>query len=326
MRRTLARAAALALTAIVTMSTATMASAAALPAAYVGPNDGFYSQPYTDTLIWVHSTGSPGAGVSTSYAPATFAEWSSQGFPTPRPMAIRYVKAPFLSTILAVPYAPGTNNRIELWSSRTALTGEQWARVGYPWPQVTTNIPGYVLQYRSTTGDPTIWASIDSERHALTLAEWIAAGQPQPIVSAGGTGPGPAPAPTVSYQGWPTSPELFAVPSDGSAFHKLTPAEWARAGYPAPLMVPGGYYKLSWDVTIALLGPINGDVELLTPATWAHRDYPTPAVVRTIPGDYYCYDTDAEAVYYDGATVSDYLTDDEVTSFLGVDVDDVEEC
>jgi len=320
-RRTPAWIAALVLAVAAAVAAPSAATAAPVRAATFGPTPGWYSVPYADTLVWVRP-GAPGSGIAITYSIATYEEWAANGFPAPQRTAVTYVKAPWLTSIMGVPTLPGSSQ--PLWGTHTILTPQQWARAGYPGPQVTTNIPGYILQYRQTAGDPTIWASIGSERHALTFAEWTAAGRPQPMVSDFPM-PAPAPQPTVSYVGWSTSPELFTVWSDGRPYHKLTLAEWARAGYPAPTISAGGYYKLSWDYTIALLTP-DGESGLLTAADWAFRDYPTPAVVTTIPGDEYCYDTDEGAVAYDGATVSRYLSDDEVARFLGVRVDDVPDC
>lgn len=309
MRRTLARLVALGLLVSASVLPTTSASAGLFNSTPAG----FYSVPYAETLLWYHQVG-PNTWESRN---ATFADWASQGFPAPRPAIVRYVKAPWLSTIVAVPTLPGMPTA--LFGNATPITFEGWARAGFPNPEVTTNLPGYILRYTQDAGDPTIWAWVGPEKHALTLAEWIAAGQPKP---SGGVVVSP-PLSATMYVGWATSPELFAV-DGGSVYHKLTFAEWGRRGYPTPTIIPGGFYKLSWDATIAMFEPAGG-IGLLTPTGWATYDYPTPAVVATIPGDEYCYDVDEDAVYYSGATVQDYLTDAEV-GMLGVPVDAIPDC
>jgi len=309
MRRTLARLSAAALAAgAALLPLAPPASSLPIPSR---PAEGFYSVPYSTTLYWVHWVGS-----STYWQAATLQDWASRGYPAPQPVPVRYVKAPWSPTIIADPVLPGAPPGG--FGNASILTSEQWARAGYPTPEVTTKL-GPFLQYRKYYSAPTIWALIGlgTDRHALTYPEWVAAGQPQPTLSGY--------APDSDVRGWSTSSELFAVANDGSWTHKLTYAEWAGSGYPSFTRYVGGFYKLSWDDHIAFVDP-SGDAHVLTPADWAAYAFPTPAVSSMVPGDDYCYDDDQGAVYYAGATLEGYLTDAEVTTNLGVQVADVPSC
>lgn len=238
------------------------------------------------------------------------------GVPRPPAPGLRFVKAPWLSTIVAVPIAPGFGSFSDLAGP---LTFAQWAQLGYPAPTVTTAIR--TLQYATYGASPTIWASIwlapDEDRHALTPAEWLAAGQPAPTRRDAMEWP-------LSYRVWATSPELFEVTNSTGASRKLTFAEWGALGYPARVVKPGGFLKLPWAPGIAMVDP-DGSYQLLTPVDWQLLGFPTPAVVTAIPGDEYCYDVDQDAVYYSGATVNAFLTDDEFRR-LGANINDVPDC
>ena len=259
---------------------ASPASAAYVPIIDNRYQDAFYSVPYAPTLYW--SQPLPGGGFLLDVA--TPAQWASQGFPAPRPAAVRYEKVPWSSTIVAALTIQG-------WPSTSdthPLTYAEWASVGFPTPRVTLTPGG--IYYRSYKNSPIINAFYGGEVHALTPSEWQASGYPRDWQE--NLLPG-----TEIIQ-WRSSPELFMRVSGTT--HKLTPAEWAYYGYPAPTPWDTGFYKLTWDPTIARLS--NGSVEILTPATWAQQDYPTPLALPVLPGDNYCYDAARDVVQYDGST------------------------
>lgn len=285
------------------------AAAPALAATAVLPGtsllQGFYSVPYSSTLLWVHSI--PG-GVEVKEA--TFADWRSQGFPAPVPAATRYVRAPSFSTIFAQHQIPGMTS---FWMSPHVLSYEEWARAGFPAPLVSSTEAPYV-SFERYLGAPTIYARQLMERHALTYADWSAAGFPAPRTAGW--------APDEQIVRYSTGSELFSKSPTGT--HKLSFAEWVAIGQPSPVGSGESFYKLSWDDGIASVTPVASRV--LDFDDWAALDFPTPKVVNLIPGDEYCYDPDIDAVYYSGATVEGYLTVDEADEFLGVDVDSTDEC
>ena len=206
--------------------------AAAAPPGISQPELGFYSVPYSSTLWWVRQV----AG-GTSLGPATFAEWGSQGYPTPRPVPSVYQSAPWSSTIIGVPQFPGWRFSTET----VALTLRGLGSVGYPSPEVTWRPVGTI--FRKYVNSPVIYAVLMAtmEEHALTYPEWVASGTPSPMVF--GTAPG-----TTFYQ-WPTSPEIF-MELDG-VVQKLTLPAVGGVRLPAP---PGhaGRRLLQAD-----LGPVD---------------------------------------------------------------------
>lgn len=279
--------------------------AAAEPPGISQPELGFYSVPYSSTLWWVRKV----AG-GTSLGPATFAEWGSQGYPTPRPVPSLYQRAPWSSTIIGVPQFPGWRFSTET----VALTYEGWGAVGYPSPEVTWRPVGTI--FRKYVNSPVIYAVLRAtmEEHALTYPEWVASGTPSPMVF--GTAPG-----TTFYQ-WPTSAEIF-MELDG-AVQKLSYPQWASYGYPTPVRQAGGFYKLTWDPSIAYIEDDGGSV--LTWDDWVAEAFPTPVQVPVLPGDTYCYDAALNVVSYLGLTVDTDLDPAVAVQRLGVPLESIPAC
>ncbi|KQY23083.1 hypothetical protein ASD16_10890 [Cellulomonas sp. Root485] len=242
------------------------------------PHYGFFSVPYGPDLYWSRPSGYGGYMLNL----ATFDEWASQGYPTPRLVpSVRYDRAPWSPTIIAAPRIPG-------WptvSETHALTWDEWSRVGYPNPTVTWTPAG--TYYRAFLNSPDIYAYNAAGPHRLTFDEWRASGSPA------------APAyqvhpDTIFYQ-WSTSAEIF-MKLNGSTT-KLSYPQWASYGYPSPMSSTTGFAKLTWDPTIAYLDgrPVTWD-------EWVAQAFPTPQQYASIPGDEYCYDATDNVVAYDGLT------------------------
>jgi len=270
------------------------------------PTNAFYSVPYAPTLYWSRPT--PGGGYLLDVA--TYDDWKSQGFPAPRPVSVRYERAPWSSTIVAAPAFPGWGTT----SETHGLTYHEWVSVGFPTPRVTWQPAG--IYYRSYKNTPVINAFYGGTVHALTLDEWFASGSPRAYQE--------NLAPGTEIRQWTTSPELFMV-LDGRT-HKLTASEWASYGYPAPTRWGVGFYKLTWDPTIARVWDAQGGAAVLTLADWAAQDYPSPLAQPTLPGDQYCYESARDVVRYDGVSFDGEMSGAVAVARLGVPVETMPVC
>ena len=301
-RRALAALAAAMLLATVVASPA---AAAPRPAAPTGPEVGFFSVPYGPYLYWTRFAN---GGYSTGLA--TFDEWASQGFPTPRRAPVIYEKAPWSNTIIGAALLPG-------WlpeSAAHALTFDEWASVGFPAPTVTTRLTG--TSFEGYLNSPRIWAFNRPafEITDLTYPQWVAAGSPTPFRA--------GLAPETTFHQWSTAPEIFMV-VDG-ATQRLTFATWESYGYPKPTRLAAGFYKLTWDASIARLEDGSGSV--LTWGDWVAEGFPTPAQVPVLPGDTYCYDAGLNVVSYVGLTVDTDLEPTLAVQRLGVPLESMPAC
>jgi hypothetical protein len=294
----------------VALSTVLGPSATGAGAASFGPYPlGFFSVPFSDTLYWARMLNAS----TVDLQPATFADWQSQGFPAPTPVGAVYEKAPWSDAVVATPQFPGAWSRSSFGRTRP-LTFEQWARAGYPAPRVTTNPTGTV--FYAYSNDPTVYAQNPAlgADHALTFAEWLAAGAPTPVNR--------GPAVGTTYHQWETSPEIFMIV--GERVEKLTYSWWVSLGHPTPVRLPGGFYKLTWDPSIAYVGD-DGEA-VLTFGDWTAEGFPTPLSVPSIPGDVYCYDAGSGLVFYDGLTVTGEMDAATAEQRLGVAVAAMEAC
>lgn len=296
-----------ALVASVAVGLVSVLGAAPADAYPVGPpyepaTPGFFSVPWGPDLYWARLL--PGGGLLLDLA--TFDQWASQGYPTPRLLTeIRYDRAPWSPTIIAAPHFPG-------WSTVTethALTFDEWAKVGYPNPTVTWTPAG--IYYRSYVNTSAIYAFTAGGQHHLTFAEWLASGAPAAMSD--GFAPG------TEFHQWATSPEIF-MSLDG-AVQKLGYPQWASYGYPTPTRLISGFVKLTWDPTIA-----HDYGALVSWDEWVAQAFPTPAQYPTIPGDEFCYDSGRDVVSYDGLTFTGDLAPALAVQRIGVPLDQMPAC
>lgn len=272
---------------------------------YRGPGvGGFFSTPYSNTLLYfedVYSQTLP-PGFKSVWI-ASYSEWQTSGFPTPRPAPTRYLRAPWSPTVFAVHEFVGNYGAGLLVH---ALTFSEWETAGYPSQTVTPNIPSAV--YTGFSASPEIDVNIAGETHALTISEWLASGSPAPKTT--GWKPG---ASLVQYI--TSAPDIFAVAPDWSA-HRLTYAEWSAWGFPAFRSTQlEGYYTLAWaPIGIAYVDEAQ-NAYLLSYAEWVEADHPTPESVPSLPPDQACRDT-TQIVHYDGVTWSGTMTDAEAAARL----------
>ncbi len=204
------------------------------------------------------------------------------------------------ATVYSVPFDDALLVREPGAATVTRLTYDAWAALGFPAP---VPAPTRLL---SVSWDPTVFAvsSVDGLAwwDAVTYPQWAAVGFPAPDR---GASVGAA----LSVVRHPTSTELFAVVPDLMR-HKLTPAEWAGLGSPAPQDADTGFLRLSW----APEGIAEVDLDAGTPAErldyarWSSLGFPTPADVPMLPGDVVCFVPGSDRLAYDGATFDDLLT------------------
>jgi SpoIID/LytB domain protein len=112
----------------------------------------------------------------TQHASVTAAEYTASGSPAPTAQASSYVKYSWSSTVYAVTAWTG-----ERLPQVDMLSYDQWKRAGFPAVHNTAKV--YGTMYYRFGSDPAIYAEgPDEVRHHLTYAEWVAAGQPAPVV------------------------------------------------------------------------------------------------------------------------------------------------
>jgi len=178
-------------------------------------------------------------------------------------------------------------------------TFDEWAADGLPKP-----VPSRVA-YRTYTWSPTIYADVQTEAaaasFALTYGQWRAAGSPKPTDD------------RLAVDGqafrYGYSSEVFvgqgSYGDDLPVNHKLTFAEFAHLGYPAPDVLSYSFSKLSWLPSI--VGPETGTGEdaALDFATWDYYARPTPRIVKSFDGDRFCQAAGSADIRYIGIAAPD---------------------
>jgi SpoIID/LytB domain protein len=112
----------------------------------------------------------------TQHASVTAADYAASGSPGTTVQASSYVKYSWSSTVYAVTAWAG-----ERLPQVDMLSYDQWKRAGFPAVHNAATV--YGTMYYRFGSDPAIYAEgPDEVRHHLTYAEWVAAGQPAPVV------------------------------------------------------------------------------------------------------------------------------------------------
>lgn len=184
----------------------------------------------------------------------------------------------------------------ELWQvdsknrRASAISYAQWQQLGFPgYKPAPTDYVRYAWSntlYAVTFFGPDraqwLWAHMSFE-------EWSRAGRPAARSAGWIEG-------THFYQ-WRTSPNVYVI-DDGGTVHSLTWGEYVAAGQPAFARHEGGYYRLPWDSTGAVIFlPIWGDGDIPPQALshaagmgrpiyfheWQALGQPAPQVVAHLP-------------------------------------------
>lgn len=225
-------------------------------------NTGYYSVPYDSTLYFHHHG-------SASTDPASFQEWSADGFPTPTPVATDFVKYSWHPMVYAVSYF-GPNREDWVWQN---LTFEQWTRAGRPAPRNAGWIPDTTfVQWASS---PEIFAGLSNDVdpwHKLTYAEWAAAGHPSPDQY-----------PAAGFYKYPWSSSIgFLWDTTIGDGQTLTYQEYVDLGRPTPQTVTHVNYEHVWRFAgssqLYLDSPITGWDTPITYSQWSALGRPAPTV------------------------------------------------
>lgn len=229
---------------------------------------GFYSAPYTDTLV--HHVHQPDGSATTTVA--TFDEWASAGFPSPMTSFIDYVKYDWAPDVYAVRYFEYASSDDWYWDS---VNFASWTRAGQPTVRNAGWIDGtYVFQYASSSeiffGFPVDENLADP--HKATFSEWLRAGLPSPKQL-----------PTQGFYSYPWAPHIGYLwdTTTGEGEH-LNLASWANAGYPTPQTVTHVAGEVVWkrpgSPTLYLDSAITGNGFPLSFAQWTALGRPVPVV------------------------------------------------
>lgn len=161
--------------------------------------------------------------------------------------------------------------------------------VKYPWsPSI------YAVTYFGPDRDDWMWEKIEYD-------EWTRAGKPAPRIAGWIEGS--------YYYRLELNSDLFVLAPDGTR-HRLTPQEWAAAGYPAPEVRRNeGLVKLSWSGDILMLTDVAaGQGYKLSYGDWRDLSFPTPMSVTRISGDRVFRYASSPDIYYQGAGITVKLT------------------
>ena len=109
------------------------------------------------------------------HAPMTYGEFLAAGAPSLSTAPTEFVKYPWSPAIYAVTYWPGEPS----WQWKQ-LSAAEWAKAGYPAYRDAGFI--YGTMFYTIGSSPVVYANgPDNVVHALTYAEWQAAGYPAPV-------------------------------------------------------------------------------------------------------------------------------------------------
>ncbi|GEM_PF-7124170 len=185
----------------------------------------------------------------------------------------------------------------------TALSGAEWAELGYPAPAAA---PTAFVRYSwsATISAVTRWGDDESgwTWQVLDGAMWRRAGSPPPraVAYVGGS----------VFYAWSTDPSAIFVEDPGGVHHQLTYAEWVAAGSPVPERRRNqGFQKLRWDASIARMTDIDRGVgSPIGAAEWARAGYPAPQNVDHFPGERVYLDANGVDVWYSGPSTKRRIT------------------
>lgn len=170
----------------------------------------------------------------------TYREWQDMEYKQPEQAAGSFVRYPWSSSIYSVEFTSPE----WIWKR---LNYDQWQQMGQPAPRIAGFIKGTSFYRHQRSSD--IFASAeDGSLHKLSLQEWYDAGAPSPAVR------------TSAYfkTSW-ASTIYFNANANVEGSRSIGFAEWAVAGFPAPVVdnfVPFSFY---WGL------PSGGDIYYRTP-------------------------------------------------------------
>lgn len=223
------------------------------------------------------------AAASLSLAPAASA--------APAPRSSSYSDPTYYS----VPYSDDVYVAYDDATQPLEIGHDLWVQEGmpplHPLPTVYKRYPWSSAVYAVSfpNNNSNTWISVH-----LSPQQFRQAGSP--TVSIAGWLPG------TEYDQYATSPEIFATLEGVTG--KLTPAQWAAAGFRRPTVHGDeGYEKRSWNGTIAYYYQLGaGDGYAIGYRDWSAAGFPTPRVVRLLPDDEVCtYSFDRSAIYVIGS-------------------------
>lgn len=239
--------------------------------------DGLYQVKYTQELWEVDNEGNTARAIS-------FEEWDDAGRPAYKTAPTDYVRYAWSSRLYAVTFF-GKDSSTWLWDP---VEFSQWQTAGFPPPRTAGFIKGSLFfQYQ---GSPEIFVdedggdndgiANDQPAHKLTLAEWQAAGSPQPEQI-----------PVGFYKlTWDTSGMILGGSTgdvEESFGAKLTFEFWRQLGFPTPqrvLHLPGdepphfGVHRRENpnDKTLVYRSEYFGYTKILTYGEWIAMGAPAP--------------------------------------------------
>lgn len=217
-----------------------------------------YSVPYNDNLYRL---------VGGVPQPITFAQWRGAGYPTPQRVGVVYwAKYSWSPQLYAVLRWGAGGPLVSHW-----LTGAEWTTAGHPKPVANRFLPGSsIVQWGGRPDlllrDPT------GGWHKLTMADWMQVGHPAYAAY-----------PNQKWMKMPGSARIIYLTAASSGVGDIAGyAEWAGAGYPAPLAystIPGSSwirYKKGPQVFLRLPG---GAEIWVTAAEWKAAGNPRVRVI-----------------------------------------------
>ncbi|CAQ01847.1 hypothetical protein ACR8AL_07670 [Clavibacter sepedonicus] len=239
-----------------------LGSAIVAAPAQATPGDGtYYSVPGTSFLFTVDAVdGKPALGV------ATYEEWQEDGFPSPRPAAVEYLKYTWDSTI----YQDATVDGV---SFSTRIDYATWRSVGFPAPR-TDRLAADSEIHRYTGSDELfVWAGAaftdDPAVHKLTFAEFAHLGYP-----------------AVDYESEPEfrklswSPNIVGPVDQAGTIGVVDFATWDYYARPTPQIVTSfdgdRFCKAAGSADIRYVGIAAPKGVKLSYAQWREAGFPAP--------------------------------------------------
>lgn len=206
--------------------------------------------------------------------PLSFEEWGAvYGYATPMLSPTDYVKYPWSSTVYAVTFWPGGEDR---WAWDAIDYGE-WRAAGFPVPRTAGWIRGSYY-YKWATSPEIMVEGPDGVNHKLTADEWRDSGF-RAFESRDNEG----------FQKLSWSPEIVRMTDlRAGQGYAVSGGEWREEAFPSPQIVSrmtgDTFYKDAGSPTIYYAGP--GVNRAISASEWRAAGWPQPRVVSNyIPGN-----------------------------------------
>jgi Excalibur calcium-binding domain len=211
-----------------------LAVAVAAPAS-AAVSDGYYKQPF-DQTVW-HVDGGVARAVS-------YSEWQAAGFPVPSASPTDYVKYPWSPTVYAVTFWGDPESTWD-WD---LLSEPQWRSAGNPAPRSAGWIAGSYY-YQWGTSSELFVEGADGVNHKLTYAEWAASGFRAFV-----------PRSNEGFMKLSWAPNITRMPDLASGYgYSIGYPEWSAEAFPTPQVVQrvvnDHFYKVGIDPNIYYQGP-----------------------------------------------------------------------